>query len=699
MHPTKILHSLDLLYENRLCSDRCKTMAGRRKTRRPRRSRQSERGGPRPTRRRPGWRVLLPILIIVTAVAAYATSFSGTFVFDDTVHIVDSARIRRLWPPSVVLGGRRPLVDLSLAVNYAISGLEVWSYHAFNLAVHILAALTLFGLLRRTLGSAEPPGQDGSASAWLAGTVALIWVAHPLQTQSVTYVIQRGESMMGLFYLLTFYCVCRGAESARRRWWWYVLAVGSCAGGMASKAVMVTAPLAVLLYDRIFLAKTAGDILRRRWGLYVGLAATLSILAVCGVVRGVLDPSVSPTARVGFGFREISPLDYALTQPGVILHYLRLALWPHPLCFDYGWPVARKLAAIVVPAAVVLALLASVVLLLRRRPRLGFVGVWFFLILAPTSSIIPIRDLIYEHRMYLSLAAVVVLVVSGAHLILRAIFRRLSLSQSWCRSVNTGFVVVIVALLGYATAQRNRDYRSPLSIWKDAATKRPDCFRANYNAGVLYGEGPEHDMAARYFSDAVRIRPDHANAHASLGTELDALGKVDQAIRAYRTAIELDPTFSAAHYNLGLALQNRGQLDEAAVSYRKALSLDPSYASARFNLANTLADQGKVDAAIAEYQELLAMHPRNTKARVRLGNELVRKERLDEAIDLFRETIGLEQDNAGAHYGLGYVLYLQGQTEQAVDELRSALALDPEHSGARDALSAAQEVLSDREPD
>ncbi|MGB2985536.1 MAG: glycosyltransferase family 39 protein, partial [Phycisphaerae bacterium] len=237
------------------------------------------------------WRSLLPLLVILAGLAAYANSFSSAFVLDDVKHIDDNPRILKVFPLSKTLGGRRPVVDLSLAVNYRFGqqedrGPDPWGFHAFNLTVHLLAGLALFGVVRRTLLREPFRNSVARAAPWIALIVALIWVVHPLQTQSVTYIIQRGESLMGFFYLLTLYCVIRGADSPRGTWW-YVAAVVCCTFGMGSKGVMVTAPLMVLLYDCIFISRSLVETLRRRWGLYVGLAATLIVLFACGVVGGV----------------------------------------------------------------------------------------------------------------------------------------------------------------------------------------------------------------------------------------------------------------------------------------------------------------------------------------------------------------------------------------------------------------------------
>ena len=210
--------------------------------------------------RRPKTLRMIPLFLVTAGSLVYLNSFAGVFVFDDTRHIVQNEAIHTLWPPWEVLATRRPTLNLSLAVNYAISGSNVWGYHALNLAVHVLAGLILFGIVRRTWelvrlkrerGEAparhdrrvsDPIGGPTEATAsWGAFAIAMIWLVHPLQTQSVTYVIQRSESLMGLFYLLTLYCVIRSADSPRCRWW-CVAAVASAALGMGSKAVMVTVP-------------------------------------------------------------------------------------------------------------------------------------------------------------------------------------------------------------------------------------------------------------------------------------------------------------------------------------------------------------------------------------------------------------------------------------------------------------------------
>ncbi len=275
-------------------------------------------------------------LIVAAGLLAYCNSFGGPFIFDGKGSIVENSHIRRLWPiwqvfraePGSTVAGR-PILSLSFALNYQISGLKVWSYHAVNLAVHILSALTLFGILRRTLLSERLRGRFGQASFSLALICALIWLAHPLQTGSVTYIVQRAESLMGLFYLLSLYCAIRGFSSAKSRRW-YTPAILACALGMGTKEVMATVPFMVLLYDRVFVSRSFKEVFTRRWGLYAGLAATW-------VIFGGLAFFAPRGKSVGFGSPGLTGLEYAMTQCKVIVnYYLKLSFWPHPLLLDYG---------------------------------------------------------------------------------------------------------------------------------------------------------------------------------------------------------------------------------------------------------------------------------------------------------------------------------------------------------------------------
>ena len=419
-----------------------------------------------------GSTLLIALALTAAGCWAYSTSFAGVFVYDDGLSIVENAHIKTLWPltqamsapPEATVSGR-PVASLTLALNYALAPVDardvmapvapgsppdaadrfarnIWGYHALNLVVHLCAGLVLFGVVRRSLVQWHRPDH----STPLAFAAALIWLVHPLQTQAVTYVVQRVESLMGLFYLLTLYCAIRaldqGPAEARgpaeaegpakagrhvqnrsapsspsyvvsgfpspglgtgSRTAWTIAAIAACTLGMGSKEVMVTAPILIWLWDVAF-----GVDVRRRRGLYAGLASTWLILILL-----VTMEHRPQSVGVNLGWTSWSYLE---TQAAVIVHYMRLAVLPAPLVFDYDWPRVRSLAEVWPQATALAALACAAAWGLVRHHPLGFLGAWFVLILAPTSSVLPIiTEVAAEHRMYLPLAAVVSAVVVVAY--------------------------------------------------------------------------------------------------------------------------------------------------------------------------------------------------------------------------------------------------------------------------------------------
>lgn len=517
-------------------------------------------------------------LLVVVVSATYANSFHGPFVFDDIPSIVENQSIRHLGsaqvlaaPPDAITTTGRPAVNLSLAINYAIAGLGVEGYHVVNLAIHILAALALFGLVRRTLLLPKLSAQFGAAARGLALAVALVWAVHPLQTESVTYIVQRAEAMVGLFYFLTIYCLLRGATTARGSAW-YAAALATCTLGMASKEVMVSAPLVALLYDRIFITDSFKETMRRRWRLWLALASTWMLLAL------LLYSSHNRAGSAGFGL-GISVWEYARTQFGCIVHYLRLTFWPSPLVLDYGCAVASTVAEIVPAAVIVVVLLAATVAALALEPTLGFLGMWFFAILAPTSSIVPLPGQTEaEHRMYLPLAAVAVLLVLAVH---RTVGR-----LGWrSGQAEVALLSVVVAVLGWGSFCRNEVYRSDLTIWDTTVRNCPLNYRAYLSLGKAHDSRGQYDAAVRDYDHAILLRRDFVEAFNNRGAAYEAMGQAEAAIKDYDKAIALQPDAAEAYSNRGNIHQSMGHYEAAIKDYAKAIALNPNLAAAYQNRA------------------------------------------------------------------------------------------------------------------
>jgi tetratricopeptide (TPR) repeat protein len=450
---------------------------------------------------------------------------------------------------------------------------------------------------------------------------------------------------------------------------WYGLCVTACALGTASKEVMVSAPLMVLLYDRTFVSGSFREAWRRRWPLYLALASTWILLGCLLFFTGSFGNAVINAEMNGTGWWE-----YLLTEPGVILYYLRLAAWPYPLCFDYyGWSFAGTGLSILYPMLVIAILLGATAWTCKTNSAWGVLGAWFFLILAPSSSFIPTDSLAYEHRMYLPLVAVVVLAVMGIH----------ALAGRRTVIVTAGLTVT----LGFLTTQRNEDYSSDVSIWSDTVAKRPDNVRAQYDLGNVLTEAGRTAEAIDHYQQALRIKPDVAKIHSSLGNALLQGGRIDDAIGHYEQALRIQPNYVQARYNLGNVFLQEGKVSDAIGHYEEALRIKPDYAEAHNNLGVALWNSGKLEEAIGHFQQAVRIKPDYVEAYCNLGDILGQTGRVGEAIRHFEQALRIKPDYAEAHYDLGIALEQTGKLREAIGHYQQALRIKPDLAEARTALT------------
>jgi len=628
------------------------------------------------------WTLAAATALVLAGLLAYWSSLSAPFLFDDRPAIVDNPTIQSLGSPGAVLGAAtptgsgirgRPLVNLTLALNYAAGGLEVRGYHAVNLAIHVLAALVLFSLVRRTLRSPLLRARFGGPADPAALAVALLWAVHPLLSETVICTVQRTESLMGLCLLLMLDCFARAAsrqDSGRTGRLWFAAAVAACAAGMASKETMVGAPLLVFLYDAMFVAGSARQAWQRRKRIHLALAATWLLLAALVVASGGRRGGT-----VGFDL-GVSPWDYLLTQCRAIVQYLCLAIWPHPLVGDYGTALVHRLADVWPQALLLTALAAATVLALRRRSAAGFAGAWFFVILAPSSSVLPLASqTAAEHRMYLPLAAPVALAALG--LFQLAGRRALVLTA------------ILAAALGWLTVRRGDVYRSEHAFWTNVAARQPDNARARYNLGCLLERTGRYAEAEALLDEALRLHPGYAEAHNNLGNVLAHSNRLAEAIAHYQQALEIRPSYPEACCNLGDALLQADRADDAAGWFREALRLKPDYPAAHANLGVALVRLGRTDGAIAEFEQALRLQPDDVDSLVNIANAFSESGRQADAIRCFETALRLKPRLAEAHNGLGLALAQDGHLDDAMREFGEALRERPDYPAALSNLGVA----------
>jgi len=525
-------------------------------------------------------------LVVLLTCLAFLNSFAGVFVYDDFSEIERNPHLERLLPPwEAMFQGNllpaRPLPYLTFAIDRAIWGTRPFGYHFQNLAIHALAAVALFSLVRLTLQSPRLRGRFGDRAIPLAMLVAILWAVHPLQTQAVTYIYQRIESLTGLLALLALACFARAAadREASGRWprGWLAATIAATSAAMASKENAVVIPVLILLYDWLFVVPAAAspaaavrDLWTRR-GFYCLLAATW------GILFGLLAALSGEYQE--FQVKPHTPLEYLLTQPGVILHYLRLAIAPSGQRFDYAtWPVATSVA-MVWPAVAVLLSLAAVTAagLLARRPWAA-VGGLFFLALAPTSSIIPVEAVANEHRMYLALAAVVI----GGVLLADGLLSRLAAQRPWWGAHRTAVAGAMagaaILLLMVGTIFRNSSYASRDGLWLDLLIKDPDNYRANWMMASIFEAGGEREVAEEFMDRTLAENP---RCMVANGLAKDRLQKGDlagaEAILRRALAVQQEHLPADARSLLGtksdlaIVLRVQGRFDEAAALGREAL--------------------------------------------------------------------------------------------------------------------------------
>lgn len=587
---------------------------------------------PTPAARRPTTAVPVAAgcAIALAGLLAYSNSSRVPFVYDGN-ELIGTAAANQAWPPLALLsGGPRCVGIYSFALDRAWCGGAIWGYHLTNLAIHLAAGLLLYTIVRQTLRSEQLAGRFAARADALALATALLWTVHPLQTQSVTYLYQRFESLAGMLMLLSLVLFLR-AQRSPRPWICYLGLLAAWLLAMGTKEIAAMLPFVLAAYDRIFVARTGNELLRRRWPLY-----GFMLLVLAGGAGYVF------ANRVGYGqggvlfVRSVTPFEYARSQPGVILHYLRLVFWPAGQCIDDAWPIARGVGEIALPLAAVAILLAATVWCSFHRPAMAMLGYWFFLILIPTSSVFPIRDLAYEHRMYLPLAAVICAAVLLADAMLARLADR--------RRRLAGILLATTAslLLAAATWSRNEVYSTEAALWVDTIAKAPHNARAHNNLAGELLERRDFAEAAACGQRAVALRPSYSDAWSNLGLALMELGRADEAILALARAGELDPTSALVQLNLGKALA-KTDTAAAVAHFRRATELKPDYWKAHNNYAALIAATAP-ETAEETYRMVLRNDPTNIDTHCNYALLLARQRRLDEATAHARRAVALQPE-------------------------------------------------------
>ena len=612
-------------------------------------------------------------IILLLGIIIYSNSFNCSFHFDDMTRIADNPGIRHLadvkaW---VNIYPSRPVGMFTFALNYHFNQLNVWGYHLVNLIIHLINACLVWWLTLLIFSStALKDNPITKQKKIIAFFTALLFVSHPLATQSVTYIVQRLNSLAAMFYLFSLILYIKARLSDKGSRIIYLLFAGSLISGvlaMLTKENAFTLPLVILLSE-ICLLRTRKIIINFK---NPGVILTLSVFLIAIIIvllkfsSGILKPI--PASQ--YNPSTITPLNYFFTQLSVIVKYIQLLILPINQNLDYDFRVSNTFFEIrTVLSFLVLSFLIILAIYLFKRSRIiTFCIFWFFITLSIESSFIPLSDVIFEHRTYLPSVGYFLLLTTIICLFLWNKYRYLAISI---------FVIIIVSN-SFLTFERNKVWKDNLTLWNDVILKSPAKARPYINRGFAYVGLGQFDMALNDFSKAIDINPKYTDSYYNCGLAYVSLGQFDNALAEYSRAIEMDPTMVKAYSSRGVVYYKLGQSDKATADYSKAIEIDPKYTDAYYNRGLAYETLGQWDSAIADYTRVIEIDPGYIVAYCSRGNAYFTLRKTDKAFADFTKAIELDPQYRDGYYSRGIAYYNLGQADKAIADYSKAIKLDP----------------------
>jgi len=572
------------------------------------------------------------IAILFFGAFCYANTFDVPFVLDDVTSILTNPLVKsfdfRL--------KTRILGDLSFALNYRLGGLETTGYHAVNLLLHLLNAVFVYVLVQLIFRTPSMSGLSGGETGRYAPAPVLIgfgaaalFVTHPLQTQAVTYLAQRVAVMATFFYLgaVLCYACSRLSRKPMASAGLLGLSLLLAVAGVLSKENAVTIPLTILLFEMTFFRGEPGRrILKLAWYLLPLVVVPMFMLGKIGFSPDMLAAMSSMSAESGAPPR----MSYLLTQFPVVVSYLRLFIFPAGQNLDHDVTLrSTPLDPVVIASFLLLAAVVAAGVRLWLASRRATTGTnalyalvafgigWLFITISIESGVIPIRDVMFEHRLYLpSVGLVIAASSAGWWLVIRSVGDNPGLGGKWF----AGVVVSLGLVLGVATYMRNLVWQDEITLWKDVVAKSPAKARAHGSLGHAYQRSGFPDKALSCYQEAVRLSPGDHVARNNLGALYLGRKQPEAALEQFREALKSSPASIGVSYNLGLALAALDRLGEAEAAYRKVIGLDPRHDSAFNNLGIVLFRQKRYSEAESAFREALLINPGNESAAGNLAN-------------------------------------------------------------------------------
>jgi len=660
--------------------------------------------------------ILLPLIVmVVLTVIVYANTFHADFIFDSICYIVEDPAIRivELTPEDILNAGingkprNRLLPNISFGLNYFFDTYHVEGYHLVNMIIHILTGAFIFLFFRKTLLTNCAGNHSGGS--WLrsnfqytaciaAGFAAALWLLHPVQTQAVSYIVQRMTSMAVMFYVLSLLLYVAGRlswKSKRNRfkaaaWFSGCLIAGVCA--IISKQNAGTLPIVILLYEWFFFQNLSVSLSKKQITWILGGLLIFGAVAVWYLGGDPLERILNSYTK-----RDFTLLERVMTEWRVVIYYISLLFYPHParLVLDHDYPLSSTVLGpptTFLSLIAVASLIAVSVYIARKGFRLiGFCILWFFITLAIESSVIGI-EIIFEHRLYL--ASIMPMLLVGIMLAER-------IKRQWAAILIMGIALILCSTF---TWQRNQYWHTPLALLQDNMHKTPNDPRVLNNLGNLLVETGQADTAIPHLKKSIRLQTTSERPNMRLLFPMNNLAialtekeKYDDAMGWLRKALKINPDSVVSHINLAKTLLEIGQQDRAIKHFEKALAIDPQSTKALARLGDIYYDQNELDKAMTYFQKLLVIDPGNIAAHLKLGYSYFKRGAIEKAIDYYEKALTLEPGNEEALVNLGNMHIKNGNPAKAVAVFKRAVRLNPANREANFHLAIAHALQDDYE--
>ena len=607
---------------------------------------------------------LWAFLLLAVTIVAYQQAWNAGYIWDDDEYVTQNELLtapdglRRIWFSLDSPSQYFPLVYTTFRIEHALWGLPPAGYHWVNILLHATNAF----LVWRLLVALRVPG------AWLA---AALFALHPVHVESVAWITERKNVLMGLFFLLSLLSWNRFVNDSTR-WRSYSFALVFYALALFAKTPACTLPAALVLI--LWLKRKSID-----WRRIAQIAPFVLLGLLMGLVSIWWERHHQGTQGALFA---IAPVERVLIAGRAVWFYLGKLLWPIDLAFSYPrWSISSTDPLDYLPLFA-LGLLAVGIFFARRRLGRGpeVAALFFVATLSPMLGLIMLYTFRYsfvaDHYQYLATIGPFALAAAGATTALSLIPR------AQAALAKPALYSALLLSLGVLTWRQCRIYADEETLWRATIATNPKSWMAHNNLGIKLLQKGQGDDAISHYDAALQLNPSYAEAHFNRGNALVRSGRTTEAVAAYRKAIELLPSFGAAQANLGSILLDNGQLQEAVAHLAKAVEFGPVTAEAHARLGDALSRLDQVDSAIKQLERALQLDPQSAEARNNLGQVLARAGRVADAIVEFRRALEITPESAGAQNNLGNALLQTGRVEEGIAHIQKALTLDPQNAAA-----------------